>query len=75
MPTHTYDHLDANAQALSEDQTLTRAQITALAELENAWSEGRGQFVPKERIEDVLHAFMCAATHDCVCGEPRPTDG
>lgn len=65
-----YDHLSTNAQALREGDPLTREQITALAQLENNWIEGRGR-VDGDRVENVLHAFMCHSLGECVCSTQK----
>jgi hypothetical protein len=61
-----YDNLSTNAQVLNVGDQLTRDQIDAIANLEDAYTEQRGHVTP-DQVEDVLHAFICQAMHDCVC--------
>lgn len=65
-----YSDLSTNAGLLSEAQTLTRVQIDALARLEDDYANTRGHAAP-ERVEDVLHVFMCTAMGACVCTNPK----
>ena len=51
--------METNARAL--DRPLTDAQIVALAELEVAFTNGRGRHVDVDAAENVLHAFICVA--------------
>lgn len=66
-----YSDLSTNAHVLNEGDPLTRDQIDALAKLEDEWINQRGWGVSEEKIEGVLHAFMCQAMHDCVCATPK----
>jgi hypothetical protein len=62
---------ETNAGALTIGAPLTEAQIIALAELEHAFTNGRGVHVDVDAAEDVLHAFICVAMCECCCREPR----
>ena len=65
-----YANLSTNAHVLNEGDQLTRDQIDALAQLEHEFIENwRGAASRDNTVENVLHAFICQALHDCVCRE------
>ena len=73
-----YANLSTNAHVLNEGDQLTKDQIDALAQLEHEFIENRRGTAPwrvirgrDTSVENVLHAFICQALHDCVCRETK----